>query len=276
MKCKTTYKSIFLLFLFLGLVGNNLKAQTLEEYLQIAAENNPKVKASYTQFEAAMQQAPQVASLPDPTLTMSAFGKMIETRVGAQEAKFSLMQMFPWFGTLEAKKSAANLMAEAKFQQYLDIRNQVFFEVKAVYAEIYAIQKTIQLKKENLEILDSYRELSLSRFKSGNAPMSNIVKVDIRRDGASTEIELLEDQLKPLKTKLKLILAEKSEIEITVQDTLNFEAPKTFIDTTSLFKENPMLVGLEKQQEAYEQQASGSKQKCAAYDWSRGRLFYYF
>ena len=47
-------------------------------------------------------------SLPDPTFTVSAFGRMIETRVGTQEARFSVMQMFPWFGTLEAKENIRN------------------------------------------------------------------------------------------------------------------------------------------------------------------------
>ncbi|SDS02853.1 Outer membrane protein TolC [Gillisia sp. Hel1_33_143] len=254
MESKIKYRVIFLLFLFLGLVENDLKAQTLEQYLQIAAEKNPKVKASYAQFEAAMQQAPQVASLPDPTLTMSAFGKMIETRVGAQEAKFSLMQMFPWFGTLDAKRDAANLMAEAKFQQYLDVRNQVFFEVKSVYAEIYAIQKTIQLKQENLEILDSYRELSLSRFKSGNAPMSNIVKVDIKREGAITEIELLQELIEPMQTKLNLLLSQNSETPIETEDTLRFEIPEPLELKEELFDANPMLVVLDKQEEAFKMQ----------------------
>lgn len=242
------------LLLLLPLWGAAGYSQTLDDYLKTAAENNPKLKSSYAQFEAAMQQAPQVASLPDPTLTMSAFGKMIETRVGAQEAKFSVMQMFPWFGTLEAKRDAANLMAEAKFQQYLDARNQVFFEVKSVYAEIYAIQKTIQLKKENLEILDSYRDLSLSRFKSGNAPMSNIVKVDIKREGAVTEIELLQELIEPMQTKLNLLLSQNSEMRIRTADTLSFEIPASLVEKDNLFAENPILVGLDKQQEAYKMQ----------------------
>ncbi len=133
------FSGMKLILLLLPLWGLGGFSQTLDDYLQTAAENNPKLKSSYAQFEAAMQQAPQVSSLPDPTLTMSAFGRMIETRLGAQEARFSLSQMFPWFGTLQAKEDASVLMAEAKFQNYLDLRNQLFFEIKSVYAELYAI-----------------------------------------------------------------------------------------------------------------------------------------
>ena len=229
-------------------------SQTLDEYLNTAAENNPNLKSSYAQFEAAMQQAPQVSSLPDPTLTMSAFGRMIETRLGAQEARFSLSQMFPWFGTLQAKEDASVLMAEAKFQKYLDLRNLLFFEIKSVYAELYAIEETIQFKKENLTILDSYRELSLSRFKTGNAPMVNVIKVDIQRESAITEIELLEGIKKPLETRFNLLLNRQPEIAVQIQDTLVFKNPIVLEDPKVSFKNHPSVTGLEKQKESYEMQ----------------------
>ena len=241
----------FVLFIF-GIGGGQVSAQTLDTYLQTAAENNPSLKSAYAQFEAAMQKAPQVSSLPDPTLTMSAFGKMVETRLGAQEARFSLMQMFPWFGTLQAKESASVLMAEAKFQNYLNLRNQLFFDVKSVYAELYALEKTIQLKKENLDILNSYRELSLSRFKSGNAPMVNVIKVDIKREAAKTEIKLLEEMMKPLEIEFNLMLNQKSEMAVLVQDTLLFKNSEILLDPEDLFKNHPSVVGLEKQKESYE------------------------
>lgn len=242
----------FLLLFFFGINSYQVSAQTLDDYLKTAAENNPKLKSAYAQFDAAMQKAPQVSSLPDPSLTMSAFGRMVETRLGAQEAKFSLMQMFPWFGTLQAKEDASVLMAEAKFQNYLNLRNQLFFNIKSVYAELYALDKTVQLKKENLSILDSYRELSLSRFKSGNAPMVNVIKVDIKREAAIIEIKLLEDMMKPLETQFNLMLNREPEITVQVQDTLVFKKPEILLNTEDLFNNHPSVIGLEKQKESYE------------------------
>jgi outer membrane protein TolC len=241
------------IFIF-GMGSSQSFSQTLDDYLQTAAENNPKLKSAYAQFEAAMQRAPQVSSLPDPSLTMSAFGRMIETRVGAQEARFSLSQMFPWFGTLQAKEDASVLMAEAKFQNYLDMRNQLFFEIKSVYAELYAIEETIHLKKKNLTILDSYRELSLSRFKSGHAPMVNVIKVDIQRETAITEIELLAEIMKPLETRFNLMLNREPDIAVQIQDTLMFKNYEILMDPKELFENHPSITGLEKQKESYEMQ----------------------
>lgn len=52
-------------FILVGLNGMS-PGQTLNEYLQIAAENNPEVKASFYDYLAEMEKIPQVGLLPDP------------------------------------------------------------------------------------------------------------------------------------------------------------------------------------------------------------------
>lgn len=241
-------KFILLLFPLWGMGGYS---QTLDEYLDFAVKNNPKLRSEYAQFEAALQKAPQVASLPDPTLTMSGLGRMIETRAGTQEARFNLMQMFPWFGTLEARENVANLMAEAKFQKYLDLQNQVIYDVKTVYAELFALSETIKIKEENLSILESYRDLALSRFKSGSGAMVNVVKVDIDKDAAITEIELLKDLKRPVETKFNVLLNRNPNENVIIHDTLRL--PELQIENISedLLENHPLLNAIEKEQASY-------------------------
>ncbi|MGM0933470.1 MAG: TolC family protein [Bacteroidota bacterium] len=245
---------IILTFLVL-FFGNKAQSQELETYLRIAAENNPKLQSAYTQFEAALLQSPQVASLPDPTLTVSAFGRMIETRLGAQEARFNLMQMFPWFGTLKAKAQAADLMAEARFQEYLAMRGDLFYEVKKAYAELYELEKTIELKEENLEILDSYRELSLSKFRSGSSSMVNVVRVDIIREEAITEIELEHEALESLKKQFNYLLNRDPGAAVNIQDTLLLNAPGATEIADIDFDAHPELARYDRELEAYESRA---------------------
>ena len=256
METKNKYKLLNIKYLILVLVfySASTNSQTLHDYLGIASQNNPDIKAAYSQFEAALQKAPQVSSLPDPTLTMSAFGRMIETRVGAQEARFSLMQMFPWFGTLEAKKNAANLMAEAAFQKYLDSKNEVFLQIKKSYAEIYEINKMIQLEEKNLQILNNYRELSLIKFKNGKGAMVDVVRIDIKRDESETKIQLLKDQNKPLQIGFNSMLnRDLNEIVIIPESLITTENSMPLIND-SLFVANPKLIGLDKKIESFEAQ----------------------
>lgn len=250
-------------FIFLLILSffqpEKIQAQTLEDYLQIAAEENPKIKAAYAQFEAALQQTPQVQSLPDPTLTVSAFGRMIETRMGAQEARFSLMQMFPWFGTLKAKGEVSELMAEAKFQEYLDVREEVFFQIKKMYAELYAIEETVNLQQENLQILDQYKDLGLSSYRSGNASMADVVKIDINRNEAATQIELLREEVLPMKIAFNLMLNRPAEANIVVQDTLFLKEATEFL--ISEVENHPAVVRFEKQKNAYQAEEKAAEKE---------------
>ena len=75
------------------LTSSSLRAQNLEDYQQIAAEQNPGLQAKYKAFEATMERIPQASSLQDPTLSFGYFISPVETRVGPQRARFSLTQM---------------------------------------------------------------------------------------------------------------------------------------------------------------------------------------
>lgn len=242
---------IFLLLMTIS-VGSN--AQSLEEYLDLAVQNNPEIRAAFTNFEAAMQQAPQVSALPDPTLTMSAFGQMIETRVGRQEARFNLMQMFPWFGTLSLKKDAANLMAEAAFQKYLDKRNEVFLLVKENYAELYELQQMVRLERENFSILETYRKLALNKFSNAKGSMVDVVRIDIKKNESATNIRLLEDRQKPLQVMLNSLLNRGMNEQVAIPETLPILPEIASISMDGLFEANPKLLKLKRQRESYETQ----------------------
>ncbi|MEX0998173.1 MAG: TolC family protein [Flavobacteriaceae bacterium] len=246
------FKNVCLFFFFIVCTFKGY-SQTLDDYLQEAAKNNPELQASYAGFEAALQKAPQVASLPDPTFTASAFGRMIETRVGAQEARFSLTQMFPWFGTLKAQNDAATAAAEARFHEYINQRSLLFVNVKTRYADLYLLEKTIALKEENLEILDSYRELALSGFRSGNAPMVNVVNVDMEREAAITEIELLKDKKKLLEVQFNLLLNREKELQVIIADSLRLEQNLALMkepENDNPFDAHPTVVALDSEKTA--------------------------
>jgi len=256
MKNIKIYKILNIRYLLFVLVfySINGQSQTLKDYLLIAAQNNPEVKAAYSEFEAAMQKSPQVSSLPDPSLTMSAFGTMIETRLGGQEARFTIMQMFPWFGTLSAKENTANLMAEATFQKYVDIKNEVYLNIKKIYAELYELNQMIQLEEKNLQILDTYRDLSLSKFKSGKGAMVDVVRIDIKRSESSTNIQLLKDQNQPLQIGFNSMLNRDIYELINIPDFLPSDEIEISMKRDSLFAKNPKLLQLEKQKASYEAQ----------------------
>lgn len=172
--------------------------QSLDEYIAIATENNPGLRATYLEFEAEIQRIPQMKSLPDPSLSIGYFINPIETRIGPQRVKFSLTQMFPWFGTLEAKENVATHLAATKYQEFIDARNELYLKVKVAYYPIFEVQEQLKWKKENLEILTTYKSLATTSFSNGKGAMADVIRVDIMSENVRTDIDLLQQKIKPL------------------------------------------------------------------------------
>ncbi|MEQ8472644.1 MAG: TolC family protein [Marinoscillum sp.] len=245
-----------ILLVFLGTsVG---QAQTLDDYFKIAAQNNPGLQSKYKEFEAALQKVDQVSTLPDPSFSFGYFISPVETRVGPQRARFSLTQMFPWFGTLRAQGDAAALMAEAKYQSFLDARNKLYYQVAAAYYPLYELNQWKQIEQENIDILQSYKTISNSKFKNGTGTMVDVIRVDIMLKDATTNLSILDQKEKPLITTFNKLLDRGENDPVVVSDSLSAESLADDFRRDSLLTNNPVLNALDlriKASEAQEQAA---------------------
>ena len=236
-------------------------AQSLDEYFKIAAENNPGLQAKYKSFEAAMERVAQVSSLPDPNLSFGYFISPVETRVGPQRARFSLTQMFPWFGTLKAQEDVATLMAEAKYQEFLDVRNKLFYQVAAAYYPLFELKRLVEIENENISILTSYKEIASVKFQNGKGAMVDVLRVDIMLKDAATNLSILEQKKKPLEIRFNKLLNRQEDETIIVQDSLYVENLPVTYRRDSLLTSNPLLDELDLKIKASEaQELAATKQ----------------
>ena len=107
-------KSIYWIALF-SLVWQISTAQSVEELYLEAAQNNPSLKVAYQAYLNSIQEIEKIGPI-DPTLNAGYFLRPMMMPDGEQRAMFSLMQMFPWFGTLNSEREMKNSMAEVRYQ----------------------------------------------------------------------------------------------------------------------------------------------------------------
>ncbi|MBL4710800.1 MAG: TolC family protein [Flavobacteriales bacterium] len=226
---------------------------TIESYQQVAAKNNPDLKASYVEFEAALQRENQVTALADPRLSFGYFISPIETRVGPQRAKVSLSQLFPWFGTLKAKGNRANYLAEAKYQSFINDRNKLFWEVNIAYYPLYELHQHVQLLTQNLKILKTYKRLATSSFENNRGSMVDVIRVDIMIENAETELVILNNQTIPLQVRFNKLLNRSDSIPVIISDLTELLTIEKDYRRDSLLVGNPMIESLELQQKAMQE-----------------------
>ena len=227
----------------------NLSAQTLTDYYGVAADNNPELKAKYKEFEASLQKLPQVSSLPDPNLSLGYFISPVETRVGPQNMKFSLTQMFPWFGTLKAQKDVAALLADSKYQAFLNTKNQLFSQVAAVYYPLYELQNLKIIEQENIKILESYQKIASTKFENGKGNLVDILRVDIMIKDAQTNLEILNKKEPALTSWFNSILNRKYNEQVVVLKEIEVvELPLQYRKDS--ISQNPLLIELDLKKQA--------------------------
>lgn len=170
-------KAFFVLIMMFSIKGYS---QTLDQYLEEAIENNPSLHSSFSIYKASLEKSNQV-SLENPQLNIGVFSRPMELLMGNQRAEASVMQMFPWFGMLKTQRDEATLMAEAKYEEFRQLRNVLLYQVKETYFQWQQLQNTIDITESNLQILKSLEALAIIRYQGGNtsdavASLSSVVK----------------------------------------------------------------------------------------------------
>ncbi|ELR73109.1 Heavy metal RND efflux outer membrane protein, CzcC family [Fulvivirga imtechensis AK7] len=229
----------------------------LNQYLEIAAENNPELKARYAEFEASLEKIPQAKTLQDPTLSIGYFISPVETRVGPQRVRFSLSQMFPWFGTLDARGDVAALQAKANYLKFINARGKLFQMVKGQYYEIWEVQKLMELEQKNLALLDSYEKLAQTRFSSGEGRLANVLRVQLEQQQVKTQLKILQNRMEPLKASFERLINQQVQPEIVIADSIPVKPLHEYIRPDTL-PAHPVVQFYQLQQ-----QASGQSKRVA-------------
>ncbi|MDA0907668.1 MAG: TolC family protein [Bacteroidetes bacterium] len=220
--------------------------QSLEEYLITAGKNNPSLRAEFTNYLASLEQVPQVTSLPDPDITFGYFISPIETRIGPQNSRLGVVQMFPWFGTLAAKGDVALEQAKSQFEQFQEKRNKLFFDVKQQWYTLYLLHKSKDILEENLKILSTLENLTLQRYETGQVDQIDILRVQIEKEEDIIQLELLKDEIKTNEALFNELLNRDTRLSVEVADTL---APSVYLANESelsqqVLSRNPRLTHL--------------------------------
>jgi outer membrane protein TolC len=194
--------------------------QELASYLKLGAENNPELKARFNEYMAALEVAPQVKSLPDPQLAFAYFIKPVETRMGPQEFKFSVSQMFPWFGTLKAKENIAIMNAKAKYEVFEETKSRLFSDISANFYNIYFNKKAISITEENLNILKVFQKLALIKVKAGLVSAIDEYRIEMEVGDLENQLSLLVDKHQVLEVSFNKLLYTDEIIKVETPEVL--------------------------------------------------------
>jgi cobalt-zinc-cadmium efflux system outer membrane protein len=187
------------------------EASELNDFLAYAALNNAQLKAAFNRWKAALEMVVQARTLPDSRFNYGYFIQEVETRVGPQEQRVGLSQVFPWFGKLNLRGEAALGGANAMQQQYEVAKFRLFDEVKQVYYELYYVGRAVRVAAQNVALLKQLEEIARSKYESGTAQYGDVIKAQVELDKLRDRLRTLQDYKHPLVARLNAALNRPAE-----------------------------------------------------------------
>lgn len=248
LSCAVHLLALALLIGGVGQVGQSLAAElpslpvlgeasALEDYLRYAALNNAGLAAAFNRWKAALERIPQTTSLPDPRFNYTYFIEEVETRVGPQRQKFGIAQMFPWFGKLQLRGTAAVEAAAATQAEYDQAKLALFYRVKAAYHEYWYLARTIAVTEQNLKLVTNLEAVARIRLKAGATPSSAVIQAQVELGKLDDRLRTLEALRKPMVAKLNAALNRPTHLPLPW--------PRSLPEFTAAFRDEQALQWLE-------------------------------
>ena len=236
------------IILFIALLAAHTgSGQSIDSLYRLAVEQNPELKASYARFEGALNRVTQRQALPDAKLSLGYFISPIETRLGPQQARLSLNQQFPWWGTRQARGNVARLQAEAAYQQFLQQKNELYAQLAGTWYPLAKRQALLRVENENLVLLKQWRKLAVQRLESNKGSLADVLQIDLRIEESDTRMLLLAKEELPLRIRLNRLLNRTDTASLVIPDQLPVILPQLKVADSLL---NPALAVLDRKIEA--------------------------
>ncbi len=195
-------------------------AQSLNDYISIALQNNSKLKVKTADYELAKEKVNEVANYQNTNLSLGVFALTPETRVGSQIFKVGASQKLPWFGEFDAKKDAVKILAEIKQFDIVLSERDLAFQVKKAYYEIYKQLAITEILKENKLILKTYENMALAALSNNRATMSDVLRIRVQKNELHSKMFQNINSIEVLSKSFNQLLQRKNQ-GINVIDSLN-------------------------------------------------------
>ena len=173
----------------------------LADYVRYAMRHNPDLESAFYRWRAALERVPQVRTLPDPRVSFGVLLDQVEKNAEYMGERYTIEQMFPWFGKLALGGEMALAQAHEEAQAFEATRLGLVDQVSRAYYE-YAYQyHAATIARENLDLLVRLEAVVRTMFRTGDSNLA-----DVNR--AQMEIGRLDDQMRSLEDLVGVAAAE--------------------------------------------------------------------
>ena len=233
------------LFLVSIIFAFKMQGQDLQEYINIALENNPEVQQFDTKYKRISEKKEEVNTFPNTEFGAGYFVSTPETRTGPQQFKLSVKQMIPFFGTITARENYVSSLADAAYQDIVVVKRKLVTSVAQSYYKLYEVKAKQKVLEENIALLETYEKLALTSVEVGKASAVDVLRLQIRQNELAQQKEVLQETFLGMQKAFNKLLNQDVNTSISVVDSLEIPKEADKIQPSTL-KLHPELVKFDK------------------------------
>ncbi|MCD6565874.1 MAG: TolC family protein [Bacteroidales bacterium] len=215
--------------LFWGLysfTNNTIMAQdsplTLEQCISIALNDNPIIKSSQDQFQAALARVNQAKAFSQPSLSLDAdlqpeplaIGRSGESYIGVSKSV-----LFPG-----KRKVNAAIATKASNEVLMDceiLKLNLIYQVKMAFYRLILNQEHLKFVRQNKDLAQDFLKKTKVKFEAGDAAQVEVLRAQVEVAKAASEIETTSNELIATKTGLNFLLGRDRNSTIKIIGKLN-------------------------------------------------------
>ncbi|MGF1615361.1 MAG: TolC family protein [Gammaproteobacteria bacterium] len=179
---------------------------TLDDCIVFAMQNSPALETAFYRWRAAVEGVPQARSLPDPELGFAIVLDQVDRDTEYMGERYSISQMFPWFGKLALRGDIATEAARAEARRYEAARLALIERVTNAWFEYAWLQAAVTTARENRELLLRLESVARSMYRAGTVSQADVNRAQIELGRLDDQLRSMMDMLGPAAAELNAVL----------------------------------------------------------------------
>jgi outer membrane protein, heavy metal efflux system len=174
--------------------------------LRYAVLKHPRVRAAYFEWARAVERITVERSLPDPVFVFEA-----DVSDMASTLMPGLMLEFPGSRKRALAAEAASAESEVKYHELEAQVQQVAYEFKKAYYQVYFLEAKLRVNAQSRELLRDLEVIARRQNEVGRASLQDVLRLQIEQDQMTAEIANLKDARHALLAEYKASLGLQRE-----------------------------------------------------------------
>jgi len=178
---------------------------TLAEAVKHALDKNPEVQLLQHRLRATDAKAKQAPYLEDPQIALQLGGVPLSNPTSFNQAdtnSIGIRQMIPFFGKLGLKEKIAQREVNIVEQELRAKEREIISMVKMAYADLFMAERSIEILREQLEILRVVIGATEARYRVGRVPQQDVFKAQLEQSQILNQLIVAEEEITVATVKL--------------------------------------------------------------------------